>query len=88
MKDEIQKHAQESGLPNDNKKVTDDHKLTLDAQGLVLEATSNVLGLLGRKEEDLIGKSIINYIHEEDRDNFTTYLEDLSQPPFSGACEI
>ncbi len=77
-------HDQISLLIKENKS---DYIFRLDLRGKFLKANSTFLEFTGYKEIDLLGKSILSYIHEEDRENFISYLERLSQSPCSGVCE-
>ncbi len=55
----------------------------VDIEGRFLFVSPSYCKMFGKKEEDLVGRSFMPLVHEEDRDATARSMEKLFQPPFS-----
>jgi two-component system, NarL family, sensor histidine kinase UhpB len=66
----------------------DYYLFTTDSTGQILSASLFFYNLIGKKKKEVIGKSILEFLHDQDSDIFAAHLKRLSRPPYSGYCEV
>jgi PAS domain S-box-containing protein len=59
----------------------------VDLEGRFLFVSPSYCELFGKTEEDLVGKSFMPLVHEEDREETARAMENLSRPPYACYCE-
>ena len=62
--------------------------LTLDAQGNILEANQSASALLGLSQDELIGRSLVDFCVAAEQDHFLRHCQDVLKTGLRQTCEV
>lgn len=62
--------------------------LTMDRQGVIIDANLTATSFLNTEMQDLIGKKIINFIAEDDKDSYHIYVQAIFEEKCKKPCVI
>lgn len=66
----------------------DNYLLTTNSSGQILSVSLFFCNLIGKDKKQFIGKSILEFLHDQDREMFVAHLRKLSYSPHSGYSEV